>query len=92
MPRPPSRAGSANKFLSVSLKAFWPVRCGRKTLRMVSLRGLMSSAMFEVVLARYVHLLVSPCVNTANAACGWVMAMEERRSSSDTQVVTFCCT
>ena len=71
MPRPPSRAGSANKFLSVSLKAFWPVRCGRKTLRMVSSRGLMSSAMFGVVLARYVHLLVSPCVNAANAAKLW---------------------
>ena len=52
----------------------------------------MSSAMFGVVLARYVHLLVSPCANAANAACGWVMATEERRSSSDTQVVTFCCT
>ena len=52
----------------------------------------MSSTRFEVVLARYVHLLVSPCVNASNAACGWVMAMEEKRSSSDTQVVTICCT
>ena len=62
---------------------------------MVSSRGLMSSTMFGVVLARYVHLLVSPCVNATNAAntaCGWEMAMEERRSNSDTQVVTFCCT
>ena len=52
----------------------------------------MRFAMFGVVLARYVHLLVRPCVKAAKAACGWVMAIDERRSSSSTQVVTFCCT
>ena len=69
-PRPPRRAGSANSCLSLSLGAFWLVRFGIKIVLIVSSSGLISSSIFGVVLAKYVHLLDGPCVSAAKAACG----------------------
>ena len=59
----------------------WPVRFVRKTFLTVASRGLMRCLVFGVVLTRNVHLLVRQWVKAANAACGWVMATDERRSS-----------
>ncbi len=70
IPRPLRWAGSANNSLSFFLGAFWPMRFGIKILLIVSSSGLISSSMFGVDLAKYVHLLDRPCVSAAKAACG----------------------
>ena len=53
MPRPLRRAGSAIRFLSMSLKAFCPVRNGSSCFQMASSSGLNRSSHFGMFLARY---------------------------------------
>ena len=58
MPSPPKRTGNAIRSLSASLKAFWPVRDGKKSCLIAFSTGLSRSPMSGMVLSRYVHLLV----------------------------------
>ena len=62
MPRPPRRAGRASRSRSVSFGALWPVRAGRNLCLIASSNGFKRLPISGVVLARYVHLLVRPCV------------------------------
>ena len=82
MPRPPRRTGKAMSSRSASLKAFWPVREGRKRCQIASSKGWKRSLMSTMVLARNIHLFMRPWVNAAHAAWGWVMAMDDRYSIS----------
>ena len=54
MPSPPSLTGNAIRSLSASLKAFWPVRDGKKRCLMAFSTGLSKSPMSGMVLERYV--------------------------------------
>ena len=63
IPRPPRRTGRANSSRSVSLNANWPVRDGKNRWRIAFSRGSRRSLISGIVLKRYVHLLVNPCVN-----------------------------
>ena len=58
MPSPPNHTGNAIRSLSASLKAFWPVRDGKKRCLIAFSTGLSKSPMSGMVLSRYVHLLV----------------------------------
>ena len=72
IPRPPSRTGNAKSSRVTSLKAFWPVREVRNFRLITSSSSENRLPMLGVVLVRYVHLLIRPCVNAAYAAWGYV--------------------
>ena len=74
IPRPPSLAGRAKRKHSRSLGGGLPVSVGRSWERSRS-RDFIFWEMLGVVRLRYVHLLISPCVRAAKAACGWVLAI-----------------
>ncbi len=49
---------------------------------MASSSGWRSFSMSGMVRLRYIHLLVSSCDKAAYAACGWLLAIWDRRSTS----------
>ena len=55
MSGPPRHADSAFRSLSMSLKAFWPVRDGSSRCQMASSSGLNRSSHSGMVLAKYAH-------------------------------------
>ena len=70
MPSPPRCAGSAIRSLSMSLKAFCPMRNGSSCCQMASSSGLNRSSHSGMFLARYANLLDKPWQKAAWAACG----------------------
>ena len=70
MPSPPRHVGSAFRSLSMSLKAFWPVRDGSSRCEMASPSCLNRSSHSGMVLARYAHLQDKPWQRASWAACG----------------------
>ena len=65
IPSPPWCTGRAIRSLSRCLKEFCPVRTGRNYCRIVSSSGFRNSSMSGMVLERYVHLFIWPCVKAA---------------------------
>ena len=70
MPSPPRHAGSAIRSLSMTLKAFCPVRNGSSYCQMASSSGMNRSSHSGMFLARYANLLDKPWQKAAWAACG----------------------
>ena len=65
IPSLPWRTGRAIMSLSRSLKAFYLVRAGKNCYRIVSSSGFRNFSMSGMVLERYVHLFIWPCVKAA---------------------------
>ena len=89
---PPRCTGSAMRSLSMSLKGFCPVRDGSIRCRMVSSSSWKRFSQSGMVLARYAHLLERPWQKAAYAACGWVVAIDERLLTSLIHVEIFFLT
>ena len=78
IPSPPSRTGSANTFLSASLKAGLPVMAGNRCSLMASSRGCSMSLMSGTTCIRKVHLPTRPFVSAQYAVWGCDSAIIER--------------
>ena len=88
IPSPPSCTGSANTFLSASLKAGLPVMAGNRWSLMASSRGCSMSLMSGTTHIRKVHLPTRPFVSAQYAAWGCDSAMIGRCLSSSTHFST----
>ena len=88
IPSSPSRTGSANTFLSLSLKAGLPVMAGNRWSLMASSRGCSMSLMSGTTRIRKVHLPTRPFVSAQYAAWGCDSAMIERYLISSTHFST----
>ena len=89
IPSPPFLQGSASNCRSLSFIVFLPVMAGMNLCLSTSSSGAMWSEMPGVVLMRYVHFAINPCVSAAYTACGSVFATSARFSTSSTHVDIF---
>jgi hypothetical protein len=63
--RPPKRAGSPMRLRWLSSNTFCPVTAGRNVHLKTSLSGESEISIFGIFRAKYVRLLLKPCVNAA---------------------------